>query len=289
MGLLDYINKEIGKEYKATVIPKTLIKTILQEIHDHFGHFDIRKIYSLIKRYYYWPKMIKHIQGHVDSCFLCQREKMQTDKYQLQTTEILGRAFTKVYADMIAELPTSHYKNKNMLVMVDHLTRWPISKGIRDKEAMTVANTIFEKLILKHSAPKVLLSNNGNELTNDTLAYMCQEYNIEQCFTSHYIPRSNGKMENYNKFLRTSIRKLCQGDTTAWDQVLDQILFAYMCCPHTSTGEALYTLLYNRDPPLSVQRLIQCIEPYKGDSTLGKRMEQLWITLSTVAKMLERM
>ena len=96
-------------------------------------------------------------------------------------------------------------------------------------------------------------------------------------------------MESLNKFLKASIRKLCQEDTTAWDEVLDQILFAYRCCPHTSTGEVPYTLLYNRDPLLPVQKLIQCIEPYKGDSTLGKRIKQLWITLSTIAKMLERM
>ena len=51
-------------------------------MHDHLGHFDIGKTYSLIKRYYYWPKMIKHIQAHVDSCSLCRREKMQGDKYQ---------------------------------------------------------------------------------------------------------------------------------------------------------------------------------------------------------------
>ena len=70
-GLLYQINWENSKEYKATVIPKTLIKTILQEMHDHFGHFGIGKTYSLIKRYYYWPKMIKHIQDHVDSCCLC--------------------------------------------------------------------------------------------------------------------------------------------------------------------------------------------------------------------------
>ena len=37
--------------------------------------------------------MIKHIQGHVDSYSLCRREKMQVDKYQLQTTEIPNRAF----------------------------------------------------------------------------------------------------------------------------------------------------------------------------------------------------
>ena len=67
--------------------------------------------------------MIKHIQAHVDSCSLCQRDKMQADKYQLQMTEMQRRAFAKVSADLIVELPTSHYSNKNILVMVDHLTR----------------------------------------------------------------------------------------------------------------------------------------------------------------------
>ena len=41
--LLYHINRGNGKEYKATVVPKVLIKTVPQEIHDHFGHFGIGK------------------------------------------------------------------------------------------------------------------------------------------------------------------------------------------------------------------------------------------------------
>ena len=70
-GLLYHINKENGKEYKATIVPKVLLKTVLQEIHDHFGIIKPLPI----KRYYYWPKAIKHIQAHVDSSSLCRREK----------------------------------------------------------------------------------------------------------------------------------------------------------------------------------------------------------------------
>ena len=99
--------------------------------------------------------------------------------------EIPGRAFAKVSADLIAELPTSHYHNKNILVMVHHLTGWPIAKAMPNKEATTVTNTIFEKLILKHGTPEVLLSDNG-KLTNDTLPYVCQEFNTELHFTSPY-------------------------------------------------------------------------------------------------------
>ena len=68
--------------------------------------------------------------------------------------------------------------------MDDHLTSWPMVKAIPDKEVTTVANTIFEKLILEHRSSDVLLSDNGKEFTNDTLAYVCQEFGIEQHFTS---------------------------------------------------------------------------------------------------------
>ena len=194
-------------------------------MHDHFGHFGIGKTYLLIKRYYFWPKMIKHIQAHVNSCSLCRREKMLADSGQLQTNQIPKRAFAKIAIDLIVKLPTSHYGNKNILVMADHLTGWPIVKAIPDKEATTVANAIFEKLILEHGVPEILLSDNGKEFMNNTLAYVCQEFNIVHHFTSPYTPRSNGKTESFNKYLKVSIRKLYQEDTASWDQVIEQILF----------------------------------------------------------------
>ena len=38
-GFYTDINRENGREYKATVVPKTLVNTVLKEMHDHFGHF----------------------------------------------------------------------------------------------------------------------------------------------------------------------------------------------------------------------------------------------------------
>ena len=173
--------------------------------------------------------------------------------------------------------------------MVDHLTSWPMVKAIPDMEATTVANAIFEKLILENGSPEILLSDNGKEFTNDTLAYVCQEFGIEQHFTSPYTPRSNDRTENINKFHKASIRKLCQEDKASWDEVLHQILFSYGCCPHTSTGEASCTLVYNRDPPIPIHKLIKVVEPYMGENTLGKRIEQSRASFSIAAKMFEKM
>ena len=66
--------------------------------------------------------MIKHIQAHVDNFSLCRREKLQAEKYQLQTKEIPKKPFAKVSVDLIVELPVSHSGNKNILVMTDHFT-----------------------------------------------------------------------------------------------------------------------------------------------------------------------
>ena len=122
-----------------------------------------------------------------------EEKKMQADKYQLQTTKIPNTVFAKMSTDLIVEMPTSHYGSKNVLVMVDHLSNWPMVKSIPDKEATTVANAIFDKLILEHWSPEILLSNNGKQFSNDTLAYVCQEFGTDQHFTSPYTPRSNGK------------------------------------------------------------------------------------------------
>ena len=148
---------------------------------------------------------------------------------------------------------------------------------------------LFIEILFTNIVPQKFSSDNGKEFSSDTLAYVCEEHGIKQHFTSPYTPRSNGKTKNFNKFLKTSIRKLCQKDNAAWDQALDQILCTYSICPYSSTCEAPYTLLYFRDPPMPIHKLIQPVETSKGVNTPAKQIEQSRVTLSMAAKMLEKM
>ena len=81
---------------------------------------------------------------------------MQADKYQLQTTEILKRAFGKVSINLIVDLLLFPNGNKNILVMVDQMTSWAIARAIPDKEATTIANAFYRYLILQHGVPEIL-------------------------------------------------------------------------------------------------------------------------------------
>ena len=169
--------------------------------------------------------------------------------------------------------------------MVDHLCGFPFSEAIPNIEDATVADAIYNKLILEYTCPKILLADNGYKCTSDMLAYVCDEFNIDQHFTSPYMPQSNGKTENLNRFLKASIRKLCQDDMADWDQVLCQILMAYRCCPHTSTGVSPFFLVYNREPVLPVQKLIKPVRTYRGDMTITQKIEQQKVAPTTAVKM----
>ena len=185
-GLLCYKTLDMGKEYKAVVVPKALVPTVLKEMHERLAHFGTGKSYSLIKIYYYWPKLIIHIQQHVSSCSLCRRENLQTEKYQLQTTEIPDQPFAKVGIDLIVDLEVSHSSNKNILVVVYHLAGFPIAVPTPNKEAATVVEAFYEKVIIEHTTPHIVLSDNGKEFANDTMAYLCETFNIKHNSTSPY-------------------------------------------------------------------------------------------------------
>ena len=47
--------------------------------------------------------------------------------------------------------------------MVDHLSGFPIAEAITNKEIAMVADAIYIKLIIEHTYPKILLSDNGKE------------------------------------------------------------------------------------------------------------------------------
>lgn len=42
-------------EHTQIVIPDTLNHTILQEVHNHLGHFGTKKTLERLKTRYYWP------------------------------------------------------------------------------------------------------------------------------------------------------------------------------------------------------------------------------------------
>ena len=69
--------------------------------------------------------MNKDICKYITYCALCKKEKLRTQIFLLQVTDIPDRPFDKIAIDLVTDLNISTSANQHILTIIDHLTGWP--------------------------------------------------------------------------------------------------------------------------------------------------------------------
>ena len=59
-----------------------------------------------------------------------------------------------------------------------------------------------------------------------------QQLGIDRIFYVSYHPQSNGKLEVFYKYLKPTLKKVCEKDPTNWDRYLNQVLASYRIMPN---------------------------------------------------------
>ena len=181
--------------------------------------------------------MNKDIQKYIADCTLCHREKAKLQNYPLQMTEIPNRPFDKIAIDLITKSKTSTSGKKHILTIIDHLTGWPEALPILDKIADTILSTFINEYLPVHMCPRYILLDNGTESKNSLMDQVLQQLGIDRIFSALYHPQSNGKLEVFHKYLKTTSKKLCEKDPSNWDKYLKQVLASYRVTPNMATAE----------------------------------------------------
>ena len=209
--------------------------------------------------------MNKNIRKYIASCILCQREKAKVQHYPLQMMEIPDRPFDKIAIDLVTECETSTSSNKHILTIIDHLTGWPEAFPIPDKSADTIVSTFINEYLPVHMCPWYILSDNGTEFKNSLMDQVLQQLGIDRIFSAPYHPQGNGKLEVFHKYLKPTLKKLCERDPTNWDKYLKQVLASYRITPNLTTAETPFFLVYSRNPNLPLHQLLEPMQCFLGD------------------------
>ena len=61
----------------------------------------------------------------------------------------------------------------------------------------------------------------------------------------------------FHKYLKPTLKKLCEKDPSNWDKYLNQILASYRVTPNLATAEMPFFLVYGRDPNLPLHNLLE--------------------------------
>jgi transposase InsO family protein len=152
--------------------------------------------------------------------------------------------------DLYGPLPESKRSKTYILVVVDHLTKWPEAYTLEDKTSETICRTLIRELLPRFSMPRKILSDGENTLIAESIGQLWQLLGIHRQLSSAYHPQTNTMAERFNRFLGDALYASTSPDQKDWDLQLSMILFAYRSSTHPTTGESPYFLLYGTDPIL---------------------------------------
>ena len=84
-----------------------------------------------------------------------------------------------------------------------------------------------------------------------------QQLGIDRIFSVPYHPQTNGKLEVIHKYLKPTLKKLCEKDPSNWGKYLNQVLATYGIILNLATAETPFFLVYGRDPNLPLHKQLE--------------------------------
>lgn len=103
------------------------------------------------------------IKKYCESCESCAIHKLgRTTKAPLQIYETPEEIFQRVSMDIVGPLNMTEQGNRYILTFMDYLTRYVECIPLNNITAATIAKAFITKIITRHGAPKVLLTDCGS-------------------------------------------------------------------------------------------------------------------------------
>ncbi|GFY17044.1 hypothetical protein TNCV_1088201 [Trichonephila clavipes] len=204
-GILCRKNFDPDGKLWLPVIPKHLRADILRHFHDAptAGHLGFAKTYDRIRKRFYWPGMYRNVVRYVMHCRECQRRKSvpQRPPGRLVPIPPAIAPFHRIGIDLLGRFPKSAHGNKWIIVCTDYSTRYAITKALPTAEVDEIAKFLLEEIVLRHGAPRVIITDRGAVFRSRLVSSLVDLCNIDHRFTTAYHPQTNGLTERFNKTL----------------------------------------------------------------------------------------
>ena len=261
----DEDRKESETTYKYRfVVPDSMKPMLLREYHDGVlaAHSGEQRTYDRIKQKYWWLNMKKEILDYVRSCTKCNCRKPYRRHQQIPVGSLPTphQPFECVSIDILGPLPSTRRRNKYILVVTDHYTRWPIAIPLTSQRTTTVATALIERVFCEYGFPATLLSDRGTNFLSNLMTSVLHLFRIKKLNTSAYHPQCNGMTERFNHTLATQLTHYCNSSQTDWDEYLPYVLFAYRTAPHRITRFSPYYMMYGREAKFPIDTAIPAVD-----------------------------
>ena len=165
---------------------------------------------------------------------------------------------------------------KNVLVVVDHFTRYVQAFVTWNQTAWTTAQVLYNEYFSVFRFPQRLMSDQGTGFTSKVIQAMCSLLGIEKIRTMPCHPQSNGSAKRVHQTLQRMIGKLDPECCQKWLVHLGSVLIAYNTTQSLVTGFSPYYLMFGQRPRLPIDLLFPTHWEHNLTCTIDKYVEMLY-------------
>lgn len=230
------------------VVPNSMENNILYKYHDEFGHMGVEKVYNMITRSYWFPKVRRKIEMHIANCLKCIAYSPKSGKREemLQATPKECRPFEVLHIDHFGPVERRSLK-RHVLVVVDAFTKFIRLYATRSTSSRE-SICCLEQYFRYYSSPKTVISDRGSCFCSKEFESFMQKFEIKHVKIATGSPQANGQAERVNRVMKPMLAKLVDSaDRTNWYKLLPRIEYALNNASHKSTGDTPSRILFGVD------------------------------------------
>ncbi|GFU01647.1 retrovirus-related Pol polyprotein from transposon 412 [Trichonephila clavipes] len=202
--------------------------------------------------------MYRNVVRYVMHCRECQRRKSvpQRPPGRLVPIPPAIAPFHRIGIDLLGRFPKSAHGNKWIIVCTDYSTRYAITKALPTAEVDEIAKFLLEEIVLRHGAPRVIITDRGAVFRSRLVSSLVDLCNIDHRFTTAYHPQTNGLTERFNKTLADMLSMYVDVEQKNWDEILPFVTFAYNTAKQETTGFTPFYLLHGREAETTLDTML---------------------------------
>ena len=259
----------------------------IDSCHRSAGHQGRDRTLSLMKERFWWPGMSQTLLKAVANCGRCIQYEAKGQLPPMQPI-ICTELMELVHIDYVGmEVTVATDKKpvvRNVLVVVDHFTRYVQAFVTKNHMARTTARVLYNNYFSVFGFRQRLMLDQGTEFCGKVIVAMCSLLGIEKIRTTPYHPQTNGSAERVHQTLQRMIGKLDLEKRRKWLAHIGSIIIAYNSTRSLVTGYSLYYLMFGRRPRLSIDLLFPTcriqILTRTIDEYVASLYDRLWESLA---------
>ena len=231
------------------VLPQTLVKEALLEVHDGpaGAHLGRMKTLKKMKDRFWRPGMTKEVHRYCSGCLTCAKCKSRPKPRAPLRPIPSGNPMQRIHIDIVGPLPRSRRGNHYILTVQCSFTKWAEAFAIPNQRATTVAKVLVRNWICRFGVPDSIHSDQGRNFESNVFGEMCHLLEINKTQSTAYHPEGNGQVENLHKTLKSMLKARVGDKPQTWDEHLDYCMMAYRNSVHASTGHTPFELMFGRE------------------------------------------